>query len=243
MIVNPTQTGWDIIYHRAHALLAAQIAGQWRLKEAPPRLYETIAAISHHDDLEREWEENILTEAGAPMDFTLNPDCDYDRLYQHIERALYRGRWVALMTSMHLFRLNSGTKGQSEAADRFLDEQLSLQQQWQKELGISKDEVASSYAFLQWCDRLSLILCQQELPDDERALEISLAHDGQRYDIKQFSNKLVTVMPWCFEDERFTVNVEASSLSQVKFDDNASLVEALKQAPRKLLEWTFVKDS
>lgn len=92
MIVNPTQTDWEIIYHRAHALLAAQIAGQWCREKTPPRLYETIAAISHHDDLEREWERQNLTEAGAPMDFTLDPVTSYSQLRQHLERALYRGR-------------------------------------------------------------------------------------------------------------------------------------------------------
>jgi hypothetical protein len=65
MIVNLVENGWEIIYHRAHALLAAKIAGQWSRKETPVRLYETIAAISHHDDLEREWEGNHLTEANA----------------------------------------------------------------------------------------------------------------------------------------------------------------------------------
>lgn len=243
MIVNPTQTGWEVIYHRAHALLAAQIAGHWQRKNAPPRLYETIAAISHHDDLEREWEEKNLTEAGAPMDFTLTSETSYDLLRQHLERSLYRGRWVALLTSMHMSRLNASARGQSEEADRFLDEQLEHQQQWREELDISKDDAASAYDFLQWCDRLSLILCQQQLPEDERALEISKGPDGKRYDIKQFSNGLVTVTPWCFEEDRFTVNVEASSLSEVKYEDNKSLTEALKQAPRYLLEWTFVKDN
>ncbi len=54
-------------------MLAAQLAGQWKRKNAPARLYETIAAISHHDDLEKEWEGKYLTEGGAPMDFTLSP--------------------------------------------------------------------------------------------------------------------------------------------------------------------------
>ncbi|MBW4465892.1 MAG: DUF3891 family protein [Pegethrix bostrychoides GSE-TBD4-15B] len=36
------------------------------------RLYETIAAISHHDYLEKEWEDHNLTPAGAPLDFTLD---------------------------------------------------------------------------------------------------------------------------------------------------------------------------
>lgn len=55
MIAHPTATGWEIIYHRAHALLAAQIAARWGRESRPARLVETIAAISHHDDLEREW--------------------------------------------------------------------------------------------------------------------------------------------------------------------------------------------
>ncbi|AFZ01760.1 hypothetical protein Cal6303_2796 [Calothrix sp. PCC 6303] len=71
MIVNLTKDGWDVIYHRAHALLAAQLGGHWRRADFPVRFYKTIAAISHHDDLEKEWKGNNLTESGAPLDFTL----------------------------------------------------------------------------------------------------------------------------------------------------------------------------
>lgn len=241
MIVNPAPNGWEIIYHRAHALLAAQIGGQWRRKDAPPRLYETIAAISHHDDLEKEWEENCLTEAGAPLDFTFSQGTDYKSLRKHMEGALYRGRWVALLNSMHQSRLNGGKRSESKEAEAFLDEQTELQKKWREELGISKDDADSAYAFMQWCDRLSLILCMHELPADERALEISKSHIEERHDIKQLADGHVTVTPWCFQDDRFTVNVEASYLEEVKFPDNKSVIEALKKAPRQLLEWTFVK--
>lgn len=242
MIVNLIESGWEVIYHRAHALLAAQLAGQWRRKEAPPRLYETIAAISHHDDLEREWEENQLTEVGAPLDFTLNKETSVEQLTKHMVDARYRGRWVTLLTSMHMSRLTEGKRGESADLDKFLDEQLENQKRWQQELEVTKEDVDVAYAFFQWCDRLSLILCQRGLPADERALEISKGPDGKRYDVKQFSNGLVTVIPWPFEDKQFTVNVEASYLSQVKFEDNASLREALHAAPAKVLEWTFIKD-
>jgi Protein of unknown function (DUF3891) len=243
VIVNSNKDGWDVIYHRAHALLAAQLGGQWRKKDSPPRLYETIAAISHHDDLEKEWEEHNLTPAGAPMDFTQNEEPpDYDLLRKHLEGALYRGRWVALLNSMHQSRLLESFRGDSLEGDAFLDEQITNQNRWRKELGISKDETASAYDFMQWCDRLSLILCQQELPDDERALEISQGCDGLRYDIKKAANGMLTVMPWCFESDRFTVNVEVTHLSALKFDDNASLTQALKVAPRSLREWTFTQN-
>jgi Protein of unknown function (DUF3891) len=242
MIVNALADGWQIIYHRAHALLAAQLAGQWQRKDAPPRFYETIAAISHHDDLEKEWEEDNLNSVGTPRDFTMDTETSYELLQKHLENALYRSRWVALLNSMHLCQLNKDAKGKSVEADRFLKQQLDNQKQCRKELKITIADAKKAYAFMQWCDRLSLILCQHELPDDERALEISKAHDGKRYDVVQYSNDLVTVTPWCFEDDHFTVNVEASTLAQVKFEDNLSLTKALQQAPRTILEWTFVKD-
>lgn len=47
-------------------------------------------------------------------------------------------------------------------------------------------------------------------------------------------------MCWPFEDEKFTVNVEASGLSQVKFESPLQLIQALQEAPIKLLVWNFV---
>ncbi len=241
MIVRQTQTGWEIIYHRAHALLAAQIAGHWRRSEAPARIYETIAAISHHDDLEREWEGNHLTEAGTPQDFMLDSETPVEKLNAQVASALYRGRWVALLTSMHMSRLNGSKRGESAELDRFLDEQSENQKRWRKELKISKEPVDAAYAFMQWCDRLSLILCQGELPADERALEISKGPDEQRYDIVQSEDGLLRVMPWPFEEAQFVVVVEATSLTQVRFDDSASLTKALLEGPIKTLEWTFAR--
>jgi Protein of unknown function (DUF3891) len=241
VIVNATPNGWEIIYHRAHALLAAQLAGQWRRKDAPARLYETLAAISHHDDLEKEWEEHIVTEAGAPMDFMLNQDTDVEKMATLVKNARYRGRWVALLISKHMSRLNERSRGEIPELDKFLDEQLENQKLWTQELEIEKTDVEAAYAFMQWCDRLSLILCQQQLPDDERWLEISKGPDDERYDIMQRSDDLVTVKPWPFEDEKFTVNIEACDINQLKFKSSSELSQALQEAPIKILEWTFVK--
>jgi hypothetical protein len=241
MIVNLTQEGWEIIYHRAHALLAAQLAGHWRKSDSPERLYETIAAISHHDDLEREWEGNELTEAGAPLDFTLSRDGSIEPLRKHLESAFYRGRWVTLLTSKHICFLNQDQWGKSKEWDDFLNEQIQNQEKWRKALGISKDDAERAYQFMRWCDRLSLILGQQQIPDAGRALEITSGIDGQRYDVRQLENGKLTVEPWCFEEDEFTVNVEATCLSELKFASNDALVKALKESPIKILEWTFTK--
>jgi hypothetical protein len=243
MITHLTQDGWDVIYHRAHALLAAQIAGHWRRSDSPERLYETIAAISHHDDLEREWEGNHITEAGAPLDFTLQnvEDGAIEKLREQVDSARYRGRWVTLLTSKHLTFLNQSLRGESKDWDAFLDEQEKLQADCLKGLGISEAEAERAYQFMHWCDRLSLILAQQEVPEAGRALEITSGIDGQRYDIRALEDGRVTVEPWPFEDKEFTVNVEAAHLSELKFKSNEELIAALQTAPVKVLEWTFVK--
>lgn len=245
MIVNLVENGWEVIYHRAHALLAAQLAGQWRRSNAPARLYETMAAISHHDDLEREFEGNHLTEAGAPMDFRLggggDDEASLKKLRWLISEARYRSRWVTLLTSMHLCFLNQGQRGKSKAWDEFLDEQYRNQTEWREALGVSEEEADRAYQFMQWCDRLSLILAMRGVPVDNRALEITDRLDNQRYDIRQLENGCVTVEPWCFEDDEFTVNVEVRYLSQLKFESHEELVRALKEAPVEFLEWTFVR--
>lgn len=240
MIVNLMENGWEVIYHRAHALLAAQLAGQWRKSDSPERLYETIAAISHHDDLEREWEGNQLTEAGAPMDFTLDTDSSVDRFKEQVTSAHYRGRWVTLLTSKHICFLTQTQKGIPEW-DEFLNAQMELQEQYRKQLGINKTDVERAYQFMRWCDRLSLILVQRQLPDMGRALEITSGIDGQRYDVRELEEGQVTVEPWPFEAKQFIVNVEACHLSELKYESNEALIAALQQAPIEALEWTFVK--
>lgn len=243
MIVNQHQKGWEVIYHRAHALLAAQIAGHWDPKLRPIRWIETIAAISHHDDLEKEWEGNHLTEAGAPLDFTLVKEINESSVKasrQLAQNSRYRGRWVAMLISMHLSFLSEGSRGKLPELDKFLDEQLQHQEQWRQELNVTKDEAAEAYAFFQWCDRLSLILCNRVLPADERALEIAHGPDDKRYDVIEYTDGL-TVKPWPFQEDQFTVNIEACYLDQLKFDNNAELTQALQNARIKTLEWEFVK--
>ena len=244
MIVNLTEDGWETIYHRAHALLAAQLGGHWRRTDAPERFYETLAAIAHHDDLEREWQGNQLTKTGAPLDFTLGevePEVSLAKTKKHLEEARYRGRWVTMLTSMHICYLSQANRDISKDWGDFLDEQINCQAQWRKELGITKDEAERAYQFMQWCDRLSLILTQRQVPDDGRALEITHGIDDCRYDLRCLQNGNLTVEPWPFQDDKFTVNVESAHLTQLKYDSDEDLVAALKQAPISNLEWTFAK--
>jgi hypothetical protein len=239
MIVNLTNNGWEIIYHRAHALLAAQIAGYWQTPEDTAQLVDTIAAIAHHDDLEREWRGDHLTAAGAPFDFTLGESLEVAPLYEHIENALYRGRWVALLVSMHTSCLNAGNRGRTPELDEFLDKQIEWQAKWCESLGIDKADADRAYAKMCCCDRLSLILCQQQIPDGERWLEIDTGPTGDRHDILQRPDGKLTVKPWPFNEPEFTVRIDACYPTQMQFASNEELIAALKQAPIKSIEWQF----
>lgn len=242
MIVNLIENGWEVIYHRAHALLAAQIGGHWRKKDFPERIYETLAAISHHDDLEREWEGNQLTPAGAPLDFMLDPESSIEKLENHIQQARYRGRWVTLLTSKHVCFICQTKQDESAGWKHFFKEQAQLQEEYCKGLQIEKEDVEQAYQFMRWCDRLSLILTQKQVPQVSRALEITSGINGQRYDLRQLGDGSITVEPWPFEDDKFIVNVEASLLSELKYESTEQLVSDLKKAPVTLLEWTFAKE-
>ena len=142
------------------------------------------------------------------------------------------------MLSHHCF-LNSGSD--SAEISQFVREQEMLQQQWREELGVSQEEADSSYQFMKWCDRLSLILCQGKIPDNNRKLEINDGPDGQKYYIAKSEDDSLSVFPWCFQEDRVKVFVETSHLSQMVYKDNQELTEALKNAPRQYKEWIFQK--
>lgn len=243
MIVNLQSDGWEIIYHRAHALLAAQIAGHWNFSKTTYRIYETIAAISHHDHLEKEWDGDQLTAAGAPLDFTLEQTTAVEKLQQHADEALYQGRWVALLISMHLCFLNAGREDQDKALKDFLKEQCRRQAQWRKELDLRKEDAEAAYTYMRWCDRLSLILAQRQIPVGGRKLEITNGPDGQKYSVFQLDSGDVGVEPWPFSCDRFVVAVDACCVDQLQFSSNDELRKALAQAPRKVVSWTLAKPS
>jgi hypothetical protein len=247
MIVNVTPEGWEIFYHRGHALLAAQIGLHvgWRVGERPARMAETLAALFQHDDLALEWESELIGPAGTPLDFTLQTplqtEIDLAPQLKLIEHAQYRGRWVAMLVSMHCCFINAPKAGASKEIAQFMKTQRALQQRWQRELGITSAMAEQAYALMQWCDRLSLILCKRELPSRERWLEVSTGPDGRRYDARQREDGTVEVQPWPFSTPAFTVDAECTRISRPAFKSNEEFVSALRAAPIQTIEWQLVQ--
>jgi hypothetical protein len=243
MIVNSTPAGWQIIYQQAHALLASQLAWHW-----PPLLpadlwVGLLAATAQHDDEQEAWRgrggHHGLTPAGAPANFT-QKEFSMEQARGVLAAARFQGQWRSLLTSMHLSCLYEGMRGQKKEVDAFLDELHAGQQRWRRALKLTKAQAQQAYDLLHWCDRLSLILCRGELPEMGRALEIYRGPDARRYDLRQPApGEPVQVSPWPFAAPKIEVSVEASVLTQLQFQDDAELADALRAAPVETLRWTL----
>lgn len=257
MIVNLLPGGWECIYQQAHALLAARIGAHWHpaQRPVPARWVETLAALAQHDDGQDPWTDaNGLTPAGAPAPFKLVP-FSLEQARRVVAQARFQGRWRWLLTSLHVSNLYEPLRGRHGAeTDAFLDEQRATQDACRKGLKETKKAAQAAYDLLQWCDRLSLILCMNELPDDERRLEIGPGPDGKKYhcyrpgvgaggELKPKSPApiLVVVEPWPFEPNEFTVSVEASYLTRLAFEDDADLAAALREAAIQEKTWRVSK--
>lgn len=242
MIVNTHHKGWEIIHQRAHGLLAVKIASHWRIDQRPERWIETLLAIAEHDDGQEDWQgTNHLNPSGAPLDFSLKP-FNMIQLSRITELSQHKGRWIAMLISMHMSFLYEEKRGETKEISSFLDLQKYNQQKWQKELKISAKEARQAYALMQWCDRFSLILCRNELPEGERWLEVTEGPDGKTYQVKQLPDKTVILNPWPFQEEQIELSVECAVISQLSFKGDRELLGAIFNSPYNKKQWVLQRE-
>ncbi|MEQ9438133.1 MAG: DUF3891 family protein [Cyclobacteriaceae bacterium] len=241
MIVNQATQGWDIIFQRAHAILAAQIAMHWTVKDRPPPWTEVVAAIADHDDGQRDWNgKNHLTDAGAPLNFMLkSPDIAQAR--KIIENARYRSRWTVLLTSMHTTALYESWRGTDPELDHFLDEQEGYQRKLARSLNVPIKQARDTYQLMYFCDALSLVLCKNQVPPEELHLEVARLPSEETVEIYMQEDEILTLYPWPWEEDEVTLSVEIYHLHQLVFKDDKALYEALDQAEISVKEWHFCK--
>ncbi|HVG11716.1 MAG TPA: DUF3891 family protein [Flavisolibacter sp.] len=221
MIVNYKQEGWEVITQRAHGIVAAQLAAQWKAAHRPQRWLETILAIAEHDDAENELDGEILiTDAGGPLNFAMK-NFDLEKCRKLASLTITKSRYIALLSSMHMTFLYEKDGASDPKAKAFLKEQAALQSQWRSELSLSKEESLRIYDLMEWCDALSLLICKGDMQPEERRLEISTGPDKKKYFLVQTGEDVLAIDPWPFEGKEFSVNFEYRTLSQVQFRSSA----------------------
>jgi len=251
VIVNALPTGWQIIYQRAHALLAGQIALHWAEQYRPIYWMETLAAITQHDDGGREWEGgDLLTPAGAPKDFTLGA-ITLEQPRAAIMHASYMGQYVALLQSMHICNIYKDFTDQNSEIEPLLKEQTAEQARWRKALNLSKDEADAGYALLYWCDTLSLMLCRQHVPSDGRRIEAGKTPDGTHVDVWRINATgadpragdqiVLSADPWVFDGSSFDLGIESTMIEGLTFKNDADVIKAMRGGVIEPLTWRFEK--
>lgn len=241
MIVNYTSDGWEIISQRAHGLVAAAVANEWKHAVRSERWIETLIAVAEHDDAQVELERtDLLTDQGGPMDFSMRK-MQYDHCLCSITQAYNKSLYIALLCSTHLDFLCAGSNSEDNKVKRLMKEQQQKRQQWMKLLGISPKELERDYRLLEWCDALSLLLCQNKAQPEERAVEISTGPDGKIYQLYQLENGSLTVSPWPFQNNKFQLSCEFRSISQLAFKDPEDFKKSYQATLPEFKRWFFEK--
>ncbi|SEA63082.1 DUF3891 family protein [Pedobacter hartonius] len=225
MIVNYTESGWQIITQRSHSLLAAQICGHWKKDNQPSRWVDTLIATAEHDDVYNEFvNDNLLNDKGGPVNFK-NTDFELPYAERLIAMAETKSAYIALLVSRHIqFLYNNNPK-----AEQYIRNLKIKEKSWLKFAGTTNGEINRSYKLLEFCDAFSLLICQGLVPPEQRKIEISSGPDGSVYEMHSQGKRLI-VAPWPFETSRFFATYESRTLSALTFQDTADFRQAVEEA-------------
>ncbi len=244
MIVNPHKEGWAIISQYTHGLLAGKIAMQLKATLRPDYWEDLLTAIIEHDDHMLDFgEKNYLTDAGAPMDFTLDKRSDDDAL-EHAERvyrsAQQKSQMVALLIGRHLEFLYHDKTEEHLGFRKFFK---SVMQQRKIQLRLykwNKTTLERSYSLMRFCDRCSLILCQDLVPAAKRKLEINTSITDKTYFISGTDNG-IRIAPWPFASDEIQLYFELRRLKKLSFASNDELKKLLEDTVPDLKEVRLTK--
>lgn len=241
MIVNGATGGWDIIFQRNHALVAGSIAYQLDHEHRTPNWLETLSAIIDHDDGQGDWNEgSFVSKEGKPLGFT-DYDYDLDQARRVISEAHHRSQWITLLVSKHTSSLYETIEDRSDELERFLSDQKELQCRLCTEFDMPEDELNNIYPVLRWCDECSLILCQNKLRSVDDTIKIGSFTGHKPNFITRVSNNEVTVEPWCFRSEGFSVEAEVFRIEKKHFTSTQELRNAVEATRPERRVWNFRK--
>jgi Protein of unknown function (DUF3891) len=246
MIVTSHNQGWKIITQRSHGLLAAMLAFQFEIDLPNEIMVPTLIAIAEHDDGVAETKERKnLTDAGAPRHFLVNDGhvkTDLKQYQNVMELATSKSQINALLTSMHLkFILSNHFFVVDIKMDNFLKDQEKNRKKLLKNLNFDSKFAQHLYRFVEWCDAFSLLICMDKIQPEGRKMEISESPDGVINQVFYKDENVITVTPWPFKQNRFTVFYEYKIIQQLKFTSIEQFDQVCKTTVPKRQEFVLVK--
>ncbi|KEO71720.1 DUF3891 family protein [Anditalea andensis] len=238
MIVNIADDHFEIIYQRAHGMLAAKIAEQIAASLRPPASYwlETLVAIADHDDGRRNWEGDFhINDKGYPKDFT-EFKFDEKQAQRVVNTAECKSIWVAMLVSKHLVELYSNL----EEAQPLIQQQYSLQAKLQMHLPFSEAAAQMYYRLLKWADELSLRICKHEVPVKGEKDFLEYLPDGSKSYITHLEDK--SIAPWIFQKDKVIFEVEKRLIEKRVYKNDHDLQDTLNKAEVSISSYKFIKE-
>lgn len=228
MICKPHgDQGWEIIYQRNHALLAAEMLAPWPQDRRPQPWFQLLNACSQHD---HGWMENkldpLVDEHGHPVDFLhMTTESSIAMSRRNLRNAEAQSRWCAILVARHLEYLCSVKDDPLTAA--FAKETRASRQAWMEEVQTTSQHVEEMYELLMWADSLSLRVCCQP---SEFTESLTLKAQGQEFQASRVEHDVWTLAPWPYAQDKLNLQYEVRLLEQARFDDAEALREALAKA-------------
>lgn len=248
------------IGQQSHAWLSGQLARAWGnpgFGAVEPHEEVCLAADRHDEG----WGEGDLApllnpETGRPRSFMEMP------LERHLElftdgpeRLVSQSRYVALLVSMHGWRLyerrdlDRASPEQAQAIRRFLAERESFQQELLEALRAdpvtaptAADALVQRNSRLIWTwDYVSLALCLDWAPATAKRCPTA----GEAVDLELTAGAAPGVLhlsPWPFASDSLTVRCEGRRLSG-RFEDEAEMRGALATAPWETLSFELARNA
>lgn len=222
MIVKNTNNGWKIITQTGHAFLAAQLAQNLAEKYKRSFWLETLLAVYNHETLETDFNSgSILNSKGMPLDFRESKVSKAEvvkKIDTMVETVAYRSTIVNALITRHLKFLHE------DIFEKHKDKYDTIIETALENYKIKKAEFENMYSVLQFTDRLSLIICCDELPKTDRKIEINNVLNGESIFISNQEEKYV-ISPWPFNQKEISVYNEFRNMKSASFSNEKEFME------------------
>jgi len=240
MIVTKNLKGWNIFFHRTHALLAFKIGiyikeSLWPL---PEYRMDGLSAITDHDNCQPKWNKrDHLTEAGAPKDYRQPSPMALKRVKLLMSSCLHKSAFMSLMVSMHCRSIYKDKKGKE--IEKFIKEQEALCQSIMEHLDITQIKAEGCYQILRFCDELSLILCQGDIPKSAKKIQLEPLQGIEENFIKKDENGILRLDHWCFDSLEFTIFSEYYETKKLGYDSDNELSSEIPYGNPHFINFEF----
>ena len=124
--------------------------------------------------------------------------------------------------------------------DNFLKDQEKNRKQLLKNLNFDNQFAEHLYRYVEWCDAFSLLICMDKIQSEGRKMEISESPNGVINEVFYKADNVITVTPWPFKLDRFTVFYEYKIIEQLKFTSIEDFDQICKTTVSKRQEFVVV---